>query len=376
MQQHRSVPKGYTLCGNTAVNGQHLSSGNPMLCSHCSTPNPESNRFCGECGQPLVRQHMTVPYESSVPIAETAHHQTTISGPSFLGLTDSSEEDATGYLLEEEHHGGGHTGWVVFSALAVAILAVIGWMEWRAIQTGKLPVASLQSTSAGPAPEETASNQNGAGAKSNSAAAGSGAMADRKPQSDADNEDSPAGSGTGLKSNAANPNWGAVSSPESSDAKSDPKATQDSESRLAKEAHERQQQETATNSDEDDNAASAKSTRTPKAKPVAATTKAPDPRQNRMLVTGENYLYGRGVPQDCNQALIYFRAAAEKDNAPAMSHLGAMYASGHCVTANRLAAYKWFARASQVEPSNQWISRSMNMMYRDMTPQERASVSR
>jgi TPR repeat protein len=95
-----------------------------------------------------------------------------------------------------------------------------------------------------------------------------------------------------------------------------------------------------------------------------------------MLLSGEKDLYGRGVRQDCNQALVYFRAAAQDQNAPAMSHLGAMNASGHCVTASRVAAYKWFALASELEPSNQWISRSLNMLWRDMTPQERASVAR
>lgn len=94
-----------------------------------------------------------------------------------------------------------------------------------------------------------------------------------------------------------------------------------------------------------------------------------------MLVLGEKYLYGRGVPQNCNQALVYFRAAAEQDNAPAMSHLGAMYASGQCVTMNRATAYSWFARAQNADPGNQWREKNMNMLWREMTPEERASVS-
>jgi TPR repeat protein len=101
----------------------------------------------------------------------------------------------------------------------------------------------------------------------------------------------------------------------------------------------------------------------------------PDPRQNKMLVQGENYLYGRGVRKSCQQALVYFRAAANEENAPAMSHLGAMYASGNCVPIDRRAAYKWFARAGSTDPSNQWIQRNLNMLWRDMSAEERASVS-
>ena len=97
---------------------------------------------------------------------------------------------------------------------------------------------------------------------------------------------------------------------------------------------------------------------------------------NQSLVLGEKYLYGRGAPQNCNQALKYFRSAADEDNAPAMSHLGAMYASGNCVTMNRVAAYNWFAKAQNADPGNRWRERNMNMLWRDMTPKERAAISR
>jgi TPR repeat protein len=103
---------------------------------------------------------------------------------------------------------------------------------------------------------------------------------------------------------------------------------------------------------------------------------APDPRTNKMLVLGEKYLYGRGVTRDCNQAMTYFRAAAGQENAPAMSHLGAMYASGSCVPIDRAAAYQWFARAENADPGNQWLARNLDMLWRDMTPRERAATNR
>jgi hypothetical protein len=320
-----------------------------MLCTYCSTQNPESNRFCGECGQPLVRQPVAVPAEE--------RHQTTISGPSFLGLTDSSQTDTADYLLEDERPRKSHFGWFLFSAVAIAVLAVIGWMEWQAIQTGKLPVPGLKTTSASQ-PPGPATTTDATGAPVAPAAPGSVSAlpADAKPQSDGPDS-----------TTAKNSDVVATPAP-----KSDAQATQESQSRLAK-----QRMAEVPASDESNGSETPAEKPAAKTKSVAETSPKPeDPRQNRMLVSGEKYLYGRGVPQDCNQALIYFKAAAESDNVPAMSHLGAMYASGHCVTPNRVVAYKWFARASEVEPRNEWFSRNLNMLWRDMSPQERAAVAR
>ena len=337
-----------------------------MLCAYCSTHNPENNRFCGECGQPLVRQQVTVP-------AEEHHYQTTISGPSFLGLTDTSESDETNYLLEEDRPRRSHLGWFLFSTIAFAALAVVGWMEWQAIKTGQIAVPWLKTTAAEPTPQQAAPPETATAAPSASASnppeSVSASPADQKPQSDGTEAASSANSNMAASSKSADDDTA------SSAKKSDEQATQESESRLAKEYGQRKANAASgENSSEDAEAPAAKPAS--KTKSVSATPKPPDPRQNPMLISGEKYLYGHGVRQDCNQALIYFKGAAESNNAPAMSHLGAMYASGRCVTPNRVMAYKWFARAGEVEPANQWISRSMNMLWRDMTPQERASVAR
>jgi hypothetical protein len=344
-----------------------------MLCTYCSTRNPEGNRFCGECGQPLVRQQVTVPADPHAFADSEQHHQTTISGPSFLGLTDTSDSDETDYLLEDDRPRSSHLGWFVFSTAAIAVLAVVGWMEWQAIETGQIAVPWLKAATRGPTRQQTPPPETAAAASAPSESV-SASPADQKPQSDGADS---AVAGSPKNSNSAPaPSPNAI--PADSDSvskKSDAQATQERESRIAKESNKRKAESADTDDSEDTNADAEKPAS--KAKPVSATTfKPPDPRQNQMLISGEKYLYGRGVRQDCNQALIYFKAAAENDNAPAMSHLGAMYASGHCVTPNRVVAYKWFARASEHEPANQWISRSLNMLWRDMSQQERASVAR
>src|SRR5690349_6669439 len=133
-----------------------------MVCKLCGTENPATNKFCGECGVLLVPKQsadaaealpprpdyepkaehfasilepvdsplVTEPAEPSSawerePVLVEAKapravdhtplgfepegkHYTTISGPSFLGLTDDSPsvDDSADYLLEDEEGTG------------------------------------------------------------------------------------------------------------------------------------------------------------------------------------------------------------------------------------------------------------------------------
>ncbi|HVZ15955.1 MAG TPA: tetratricopeptide repeat protein [Terriglobales bacterium] len=103
-------------------------------------------------------------------------------------------------------------------------------------------------------------------------------------------------------------------------------------------------------------------------------TDAADPRKNPNLVEGEKYLYGRGVSQDCKQAIEHFKAAAKQDNAPALTHLGVMSASGRCMKRDRVQAYKWFAQAKAADPGNVWLDQSMDMLWANMSHSERTAV--
>ena len=86
---------------------------------------------------------------------------------------------------------------------------------------------------------------------------------------------------------------------------------------------------------------------------------------------GEKYLYGTGVPANCSQALQGLTLAAERTNAKAEGVLGTMYATGHCVTASRPMAYRWFAKALQQQPENVALERQMQVLWGQMTPDER-----
>ena len=102
---------------------------------------------------------------------------------------------------------------------------------------------------------------------------------------------------------------------------------------------------------------------------------APTP-DDRLVTEGENYLYGNGVPQNCSRAQRNLTSAANRANAKAMSVLGAMYATGHCVTRDLPAAYQWFAKALHQEPSNGRIQRDLEVLWRQMTPGERQIAMR
>jgi hypothetical protein len=112
---------------------------------------------------------------------------------------------------------------------------------------------------------------------------------------------------------------------------------------------------------------------TPKARP-ARVKPAPVPATNpddALVTNAEKYLYGRGVPQNCDRALVSLRAAADRQNARAQSLLGTMYGTGHCVPRDLPNAYRWFAQASRQQSDNMWIQKNLEMIWREMTPQER-----
>jgi hypothetical protein len=289
---------------------------------------------------------------------ETARaERTTISGPSFLGLTDDSESDQSAYLLEEERSGR-RGGWFLFATIIIIVFVVIGWLEWNTIKTGRLNIPFIRSAASDPQPKSSASEQSASAQPAN---ANSNANAN-----DSDTND---------KFTTTEP--GDASKPSASDKA--PEATPASPAKPAPEPPQPSDQSVA--SAEDEKQSDLASTPSAKAKPgpartAAAAEPAPDPHNNKMLLLGEKYLYGQGVAKNCNQAMVYFRAAADENNAPAMSHLGAMYASGNCVAMDRATAYQWFARAENADPGNQWLARNLNMLWRDMTPKERSAINR
>ena len=97
-----------------------------------------------------------------------------------------------------------------------------------------------------------------------------------------------------------------------------------------------------------------------------------DPAKDPSVLAAEKYLYGPS--RNCTAARSLLEQAAGRLNPSAMSHLGAMYATGQCVSADKTLAYIWFSRAYDVNPENQWLEKNLTMLWRDMSSSERQVV--
>jgi hypothetical protein len=85
---------------------------------------------------------------------------------------------------------------------------------------------------------------------------------------------------------------------------------------------------------------------------------------------GEAYLYGRGVPENCDQANKYLKAAADQSS-KARAAFGTMYATGHCAPRDLPTSYRWFAQALRLDPNNQILEKDLSAIWNQMTPPER-----
>jgi TPR repeat protein len=91
---------------------------------------------------------------------------------------------------------------------------------------------------------------------------------------------------------------------------------------------------------------------------------------------GEAYLYGRGVHENCDEAVKSLKAASAKSSAKARSAFGTMYATGHCVPRDLPTSYTWFALALRVDPNNQILEKDLTAVWNQMTPPERQMATR
>jgi hypothetical protein len=87
------------------------------------------------------------------------------------------------------------------------------------------------------------------------------------------------------------------------------------------------------------------------------------------------YIRGNGVPKSCEQALVLLRSAATKENAPARNRLAALYANGTCVVRDRVKAYQLMTSALAADPSSAWAKENQQVLWSQMTPDERAAAA-
>jgi zinc-ribbon domain/Sel1 repeat len=334
-----------------------------LVCPKCGEDNSPTFRFCGMCGTALegTRPPSTLPVANNQIAARSADVRaverprdsapgrdpaTTIAGPSLLGLGPEPEVKQRGdapmyntfsnlgsYDEPEESHNGRR---ILLLLVLLAALGAAGWWTYRNY-LGAMSVGS-RSTDATPAAKPTPATPitaeappAGATAKPEAPAAPSEAADAAQPQASAPPKQQipPQAAAT------------AAAQPVMEVKPTHPRPVRNATLSAAKVSAE----PVADNGDSD-------------------------------YRRGEAYLYGRGVAENCDQAVKHLKQASAQQNAKARSTFGTMYATGHCVPRDLPSAYGWFALALRVDPNNQILEKDLTAVWNQMTPPERESATR
>jgi hypothetical protein len=303
---------------------------------------------------PLALRIAANPARSSA----SSDRQATTSGPSLLGLGDSGpsldtlrEKTFSGttptFLYEDAKPGRGRT---LLLAVILAILAVGVWARYHYLGFGG-GNAKPQATVAPAALGGTSSGT--------SVATSSGTPTEPAapaPQQSSDASQTPPAQAAPPQ-NAAPP----------------PKADSTTQTNDAAKTRESTPKEPAPKRQV------AEATAPPKAAAKVKPASAPsgnakagaDDLGSAAFRKGELYLYGRGVSENCDEAIKNLKSASNSGNAKARSAFGTMYATGHCVPRDLPTSYSWFARALQADPNNQILEKDLTAVWNQMTPPER-----
>ena len=330
-----------------------------LICPKCGENNADNFRFCGMCGTLLETRRPTGAPTMITPRIESAsapeplpalvrengtrtanEPMPPISGPSMLGLNRPNPHPTSpsldSFFEPEQPKTGGRR-----IVLLVALLAALGGSAWW-MYTNYLSAAGSQKATAH---DEAASADAGsppAAAPSAKVPEDRGESAGAASQKSADADARPL-----LEEKAVTPSPGTRPA-------TPPKVAPAPHDKIKIAAkHE-------------------PSGASPKASsaPSAADTGDADFRR------AEAYLYGRGVPENCDEAMRYLKAASAKSNAKARSAFGTMYATGHCVARDLPTSYAWFKMALQVDPNNQILEKDLTAVWNQMTPPERQMATR
>jgi hypothetical protein len=353
-----------------------------IRCDQCGHENNPNYRFCGMCGAPLK----AAPPLRSEPGPERTR-TVPVTGPSFLGLGEESSSRDFEYLLEEEEPSSSHAA---FYIVLLLIIVGIGFSVWRwhddlyawaarfarAQLSSSTPTPAPQtSTSSSAPPEAPTDNPNephAATVTEPDQSAGKPAAPPESaavaPPSAAQNQP-PATNSNQPGANAAN----AASNTERSTAK--PQTAETKPQEVPEESASSEASPPAATRRTDNPGPKETSEETPTAKAARPKPSAAVPAlssDDRQVAEGERYLYGTGgVRPDCDRAQRDLMAGARAANTKAYTLLGAMYATGHCVSRDLPTSYRWFARALHQDPTNVRLERNLEVIWRQMTPEEK-----
>ena len=342
----------------------------------------------------------------------------TISGPSFLGLADDGGTREgrynIDYLLDDEPRESHWRMWLVL--IILSLFGVLGWLQLRhagvdvaglmqRLRQAKLGTVMEQTHpttgSSDAAPVEAGKSsqasqppagQNAAGTPGNGATAGSVANQAAGPSGQtgsadatkndttksADQSKSPQQSDSAGKGSSATGAAPELKQPGSDNGKSSDQAASDQAASPDKSSAGDETSGSAHAAKTDQTVAKNTTPKKPSASvdnSEARAAREQNAQGAALVATGEKYLYGRGVPQNCERAISYLRKASDIGNAKGSSHLGAMYATGQCLPMDRVRAYKYFAVALHQDSSNQYFQHNLEMLWNEMSADEKQQAT-
>jgi hypothetical protein len=306
-------------------------------CDQCGYESESRYRFCGMCGAKLPLPSSPATESGAAARPERVEPiRSENAAPSFLGLNEEPTGSVT-YLLEDELSTS-HWGRTVVLIFLLAGVGIAGWhwrTQLRAYVTARLAEETNNNPAEAPAPPPAASNSL------------------QKPETSvADLPASP-------PLTAAPPAPTSVALPPTSPAEAPPQAAKPDQS-AGNQAQTPQEVAPKAASQ----VSNSIEPQVQKPSPVRLTG-------DQLEAEGEKYLYGTGVPINCNRAQKSLFAAAEQGNAKAYSVLGTIYATGHCTDRDLPLAYHWFAKALQQDPANTRLQRDLQVLWSQMSDDER-----
>jgi hypothetical protein len=378
-----------------------------VRCRYCGHENPPEYRFCGGCGRALAsanseeapgqRQSQGPPVSTASESAQRPSASSPlISGPSLLGLNSSSDSGDGRYLLEDDEP---RRGLYLVVVLILVALGIAAWGEARlhgisllallkgsgtrsaAVEKTKEDRSPQQGTQSQPSPSENSTSETAGETQEHTAQGASAQKADQtlnaepiRPQASDSSANAPASTeAPGSKQTPTDEGPSAATLPASGASQSGEIPTEKS----AKAEPTAPSVPVRAALDAGETRTSNASTRGRSASGVTRTSPNQGPSdQDATILVAEKYLYGQGVPQDCNRALSLLQPAADASSAKARSILGTMYATGHCVPRDLPSSYRWFALALRQQPNNIWLEKNVETIWNQMTASEKQLAMR
>ena len=331
-----------------------------MICQDCHHPNPDENRFCGQCGGLLPASASTRPMrnDQNRPIGSTLdppivtrtargaepgseyrearsqaatnpllsrepamrrestpeprpERSARVSGPSFLGLNEPDD------FSPGEHDDLYHSNWggrlaVAFIVLLVA--AALAFLQWRSSQQqarpASPPVAAPEQAPPTSPPSDPPANGQSAGTPASPSSA-SGAVAasapanpsaSGKPATETSASTAPSSTAQSQPSASATPTWpGTTVAGNNGDSSTNDEAKSQSSVPEGDDGASDEQNQRAS-----DTSASAE-VRSRRTEPEAV--RDPEVSSQEQVRWAEVYLEGKGVPQNCDEGIGILRAA-------------------------------------------------------------------